>query len=430
MSIIIFLIILLVLVISHEFGHFIVAKKSGIRVDEFSFGFPPKLFGKKIGETTYNFNLLPLGGYVKIYGQGADDFPGQNIDNGTKPIGDGSPDALGEAFRENNETITKETIITESIKETISSSGEVTITETETIKENVKINNEESRSFADKPKYIQALVLLAGVAMNFLLAWILLSIGFMSGLPTSVGNVPRGAVVENQALTITSVLPNSPAEVGGIKTGDKIISLGTETDSTKLLSSNFGTETIQNFIKTHNGEEVKVSLVRGNEPMEVTVIPTKSATSDNVMIGISMDIIGTLKLPIHRAIWEGLKLSSDVFVATIVGFYNLIHSAILGQADMNSLTGPVGIIGVVGDAAKFGFIYLLSFTALISINLAVINLLPFPALDGGRLLFILIEKIKGSRIKPQIANVVNMIGFGLLMILMVVITYHDIVKLL
>ena len=362
------------LVVSHEFGHFIVAKKSGIRVDEFSFGFPPKLFGKKIGETTYNFNALPLGGYVKIYGQGADDFPGQN----------------GE---------------------------EVT-------------DLDKERSFMHKPRYIQAAVLVAGIVMNLLVAWLLLSIGFMSGLPTSVGSAPKGVIVQNQALTITSVLSGSPAEIGGIKTGDKIISLDTKTDSTKLLSSELGTESVQSFIKSHGNEDVSVSIIRGKEPMQLTVIPKLNKTGDNVMIGISMDTIGTLKLSIHRAVWEGLKLTWDVTIGTVVGFYNLIHSAFLGKADMNNLTGPVGIVGVVGDAAKFGFVYLLSFTALISVNLAVINLVPFPALDGGRLLFLLIEKIKGSRIKPQIANWVNMIGFGLLMLLMVVITYHDIVKLL
>jgi len=368
MNIIIFIIILLVLVVSHEFGHFIVAKKSGIRVDEFSFGFPPKLFGKKIGETSYNFNLLPLGGYVKIFGENP------NEDSMTGP--------------------------------------------------------DSGRSFVNKPRYIQAAVLFAGVTMNFLVAWLLLSVGFISGLPTSVQSAPKGSVIENQALTITSILPGSPAEIGGIKVGDKIISLNTEKDSTLLLSSNLETETVQSFIKSHGDEKVKISIVRANEKMELTVIPEKSDTNDSVMIGISMDTIGTLKLSVHRAIWEGLKLSVDVFVGTVVGFYNLIHGAILGTADMSSVTGPVGIVGVVGDAAQFGFIYLLSFTALISINLAVINLIPFPALDGGRLLFLLIEKIKGSRIKPQIANWVNMVGFGLLMLLMVIITYHDIVKLL
>ena len=381
MSILIFIIILLVLVVSHEFGHFIVAKMNNIRVDEFSFGFPPKLFGKKIGETTYNFNLLPLGGYVKIFGE--------NIDEA---------DLLEVGFLDKEETPEKIELA--------------------------------SRSLANKPKYIQAMVLLAGVTMNFLVAWLLLSIGFMSGLPTSVGTAPSGVTIENQALTITSVLSNSPAEKGGIKVGDKILSLNTTMDSTKLSSSNLSTENVQSFVKSHNGEEVNISLMRGKEPIVVTVIPEKNKSGDNAMIGISMDIIGTLKLPISGAIWEGLKLSGDIFVGTAVGFYNLIHSALIGQGSMSNLTGPVGIVGVVGDAAKFGFIYLLSFTALISINLAVINLIPFPALDGGRLLFLLIEKIKGSRIKPQIANIINMIGFGLLMLLMVVITYHDILKLL
>ena len=147
-------------------------------------------------------------------------------------------------------------------------------------------------------------------------------------------------------------------------------------------------------------------------------------------IGISMDIIGTLKLPIHRAIWEGLKLSWDLVVATVSGFYNLIHDGLTGHGNLSAITGPVGIVGVVGDAAKFGFIYLLSFTALISINLAVINLIPFPALDGGRLFFLIIEKIKGSPIRPKITNTVNIIGFSLLMLLMAIVTYHDIVKLL
>jgi len=344
-----------------------VAKKSGIRVDEFSFGFPPKLFGKKIGETTYNFNTLPLGGYVKIFGEN----PDENSMNG--------PDS--------------------------------------------------KRSFVNKPKYVQAAVLFAGVFMNLLVAWVLLSVGFISGLPTSVGNVPKGAIVENQALTITSVLAESPAEIGGLKTGDKILSLETVTDSTKILSSNFGIESVQTFIKSHNNQEIKVSLIRGKEQKDVIVIP-KLNENKEAMVGISMDTIGILKLPIHLALWEGLKLTGDVTKATVIGFYDLIKSAILGKADMSTLTGPIGIVGVVGDAAEFGFIYLLSFTALISINLAVINLVPFPALDGGRLLFLLIEKIKGSRIKPQIANVMNAIGFGLLMILMAIISYHDIVKLL
>jgi regulator of sigma E protease len=348
-------------------------------VDEFSFGFQPKLFGKKIGETQYNFNALPLGGYVKIYGENMEEA-----------------DFLEVGFMD---------------------------------KDDPKKAEETKRSMAHKPRYIQALVLIAGVVMNFLVAWILLSVGFMSGLPTSIGSAPAGYELQDQALTVTSVLVNSPAEIGGLKTGDKIISLDTAKDSTKLLSSNFSAESVQDFVKKHDGDRVNVSIIRGKEPMQVSVVPKKSE-SGSAMIGISMDMIGTLRLPVHKAVWEGLKLSGEVFVGTVVGFYNLIHGALIGQGSMSALTGPVGIVGVVGDAAKFGFIYLLSFTALISINLAVINLIPFPALDGGRLLFLLIEKIKGSRINSNVANVVNTIGFGLLMLLMAVITYHDIAKLL
>lgn len=380
MSILIFILILVVLVVSHEFGHFIVAKLNNIRVDEFSFGFPPKIYGKKIGETTYNLNAIPFGGYVKIFGE--------NIDEA---------DLLEVGFLDKEET-----------PEKLELSG---------------------RSLINKPRYIQALVMVAGVVMNFLVAWFLLSIGFMSGLPTSVGTAPSGAIVNNQYLTVTSVAKGSPAELVGLKTGDKLLALETPTDSTKLLSSNFGAESVQNFIKRHGGEQVTIEFIRAKENKELEVTPM--INKDGVpIIGIAMDTIGTLKLPVHKAVWEGLKLTTDLTIGTAVGFYKLIGQAVIGKGDMSAMTGPIGIVGVVGDAAKFGFIYLLSFTALISVNLAVINLLPFPALDGGRILFLLIEKIKGSRIKPKISNMINMIGFGLLMLLMVVITYHDVVKLL
>ena len=363
MSIIIFIVILLVLVVSHEFGHFIVAKKSGIRVDEFSFGFPPKIWGKKVGETTYNLNALPFGGYVKIFGENGDDL-----------------------------TVSEE---------------------------------DKKRSFTGKPRYIQAVVLFAGVVMNFLVAWFLLTAGYMSGLPSSVSMAPKGAEINNQHLTITSVLKGSPAEVSGLKIGDKLLKLSTVNDFTETPSS----ESVQFFVKKHANEDIKVDILRGkdNEELDVTPINNKEG---NPAIGIAMDTIGTLQLPIHKAIWEGLKLSSDLTLGTAEGFYKLIAGSLTGKGNLSAVTGPIGIVGVVGDAAKFGFIYLLSFTALISINLAVINLLPFPALDGGRLLFLLIEKIKGSRIKPEIANTVNMIGFGILMLLMIVVTYHDIIKLI
>src|SRR6185369_5273376 len=163
MNILLFIIILLVLVIVHEAGHFFTAKSFGIRVDEFGFGFPPKLFGIKKGETEYTVNLLPIGGFVKIFGENPDD---ENT-NG--------PDA--------------------------------------------------ARSFVHKAKWKQALVLVAGVVMNFLLAWFLFSVGFMSGLPTSVSATSEGYKVYDVHTTIISISPKSPAEAAGLKSGDKIFSV-------------------------------------------------------------------------------------------------------------------------------------------------------------------------------------------------------------
>lgn len=412
MNILIFLIILLVLVLSHEFGHFIVAKMNRIRVDEFSFGFPPKLFGKKIGETTYNFNALPLGGYVKIYGENGEEELDENQ----------STSAQGSSERK------EEIVITDTIEETITDAGvsiKETITETDIIDNKIE-DKDKSRSFVNKPRYIQALVLVAGIVMNLLVAWLLFSVGYMSGLPTSVSGAPKGAIVSDQALTITSVMADSPAQKAELRAGDKISVMKVDTD---VLDNPSSTDSVVNFVKDHSNKEINITYIRKGEVKVATVTPKVGVIGETPAIGISMDIIGKLNLPVHKAIWEGLKLTWHVTEGTAVGFYKLIHDALIGKGSMEGLTGPIGIVGVVGDAREFGFIYLLSFTALISVNLAVINLIPFPALDGGRLLFLLIEKIKGSRIKPVVANWANTIGFGLLMLLMAVITFHDIVKL-
>lgn len=373
MNIIIFLIILLILVLVHEFGHFFTAKKFGIRVDEFAFGFPPKIFSFKKGETRYSFNLFPLGGFVKIFGENGEE---ENLVVG---VPSGTPTTKSEDV---------------------------------------------SRSFVNKPKYQQAVVLFAGVLANFLLAWLLFSIGFMSGFPTSVGNEPLDSKLRDVNLVIISVLPESPAENVGLKSGDKIISLV----SGKDIVPDINPDTLKSFIISHSSKEIEIGYIRANEEELVKLTPT--ITSDVLMIGISMDQIGIAQVPFLTAFWEGMKLTLSMVKGTVLGLYALISEGLQGRNGLAAITGPVGMVGIVGDAYKFGFVYLLSFAALISVNLAIINLLPFPALDGGRLLFLLIEKIKGSRLNPNMANMANMIGFSLLILLMVIVTYHDIVKLI
>jgi len=361
MSVIIFIIILVILILAHELGHFIAAKSSGIRVDEFGIGFPPKIFGKKIGETTYTLNLIPFGGFVKIFGENPDEESMQS-----------------------------------------------------------------DRSLVNKTKLVQAWVLFAGVFFNFLLAWLLISIGFMSGLPTPVGSAPVGSTIENARLVLTSVRQDSPAEEAGLSAGDAIIALVTNEDALQ----NVNPDSVSEYIAGHGLDEITVLYQRGSENGTVVVVPTDGILEGRSAIGITMDMIGMLQLPIHLAVWEGGKTTVSLTVAMTSGFYNLIKDSLTGDANLSAIAGPVGIVGLVGDASDFGLIYLLGFTAFISINLAIINLIPFPALDGGRLLFLLIEAIKRSPIKPVVANTANAIGFALLIILMLVVTYNDIAKLI
>lgn len=368
MSILIFIIILLVLVLVHEFGHFFSAKKFGIRVDEFGFGFPPRLFGFKKGETEYTFNLLPIGGFVKIFGEDPNE---ENINGEDK-----------------------------------------------------------DRSFVNKPKWQQAIVLVAGIFANFLLAWLLFSVGFMSGLPTSVDASAKGYTLTDVNLVVISAGENSPAFKSGLRSGDKIVSvthLHENGEMDELLD--ITPESVKAFVLGHPSDEINIGYIRGKNKEFYVAKVTPEVTNDIPAIGISMDQIGTAKLPILKAFSEGLSLTLLVTKGTAVGLFKLISDGIKGQGSLTAVTGPVGMVGIVGDAYQFGFVYLLSFAALISINLAIINLIPFPALDGGRLFFLLIEKIKGSPIAPKVANTMNATGFAILILLMLIVTYHDVVKL-
>ncbi|PIR44776.1 MAG: RIP metalloprotease RseP [Candidatus Vogelbacteria bacterium CG10_big_fil_rev_8_21_14_0_10_51_16] len=367
MSIILFLIILIVLILVHEFGHFIVAKKSGIRVDEFGIGFPPRIKGWKKGETTYTLNWIPFGGFVKIAG----------------------------------EDVTDEELSVMSAKE-------------------------RDRNFALKPAAIKAAVIVAGVAFNFLLAWVLFSVGYMTGLPVPVDESGAEEGLRDVALVITGVQEGAAAEEAGLNPGDKILSLVAD-DGRGV--PDLTTDAVREFIATRPGATLTLTYEREGETASATLSPRESAELERAVIGITMDRIGTLEASPLEAIGRGFIMTARVTGATVSGLYSLVKNALTGEGSFADVSGPVGIVRIVGDAARFGFAYLIGLTAVISVNLAVLNLLPFPALDGGRLLFLLIEKLKGSPIKPAIANTANMIGFYALIILMLVVTYHDVVKL-
>ena len=361
MTIIIFLAVLAVLILVHEFGHFITAKKLGIRVDEFGLGFPPRAVGLKRGETIYSLNWIPFGGFVKIFGEDPD---AESIDG---------PDR--------------------------------------------------HRSFVHKPRWVQATVLLAGIGCNILFAWLLLSVGFMIGQPTAIGDA--AVDVSETYIAITGVEPGSPAEAAGLQTGDQIVSLA-RGEETIMVES---VEDVRTFVSS--GEETPVQIVytRDGEVFSANVQPMTGIVSGRPAIGIAMDAVGIVRLPPHRAIIMGATATGDIFIRTIDGFGTLIADLFRGRADLEQVSGPIGIAVFVGNAADFGFVYLMSFVAFISINLAVINLIPFPALDGGRVLFVALEAIRRRPINPQVANTVNAVGFVLLIGLMLVVTYGDIVRL-
>lgn len=362
MTVIVFIIILTLLILVHELGHFFVAKRAGIRVDEFGLGFPPSILKVRRGETTYSLNLIPFGGFVKIFGEDALDV---------KPD---DPDI--------------------------------------------------ERSFGRKSRLTQALVLASGVAANLILAWILISVGFMTGLPSSVSSRYAGDVKKPE-LVIVNVITDSPAAEAQLRPGDRILALRSNEEA--LISPS--APSVQEFIARHGGKEIFLRLRRGADESEVVLIPKEGIAGGRPAIGIGMDMIGTLRLPPHRAVAEAMRLTFLLTAEVAEAIYNFFVQAFRGKANLSDVTGPVGIFGLVGDARELGFIYLLSFTAFISINLAVINFIPFPALDGGRLLFLAIEAVISRPIPVRISKALNILGFVALILLMLVITYRDIVKL-
>lgn len=361
MSIIIFIIILGVLIFVHELGHFFIAKRTGIRVDEFAIGFPPKIFSFMKNGTKYALNLIPFGGYVKIFGENPDD---ESLDPNAKD------------------------------------------------------------SFVNKPKYTQAFVLVAGVLFNIIFAWILISISLMSGFPSAVSDTNTGRVTDIQTV-VTHIHEDSPAEMAGLVVGDAIKKLESEGESLIVKEPN----DISAFVDSHQDAEIAVTFVHQGVEGVVNVTPADGVVDGRKIMGISMDNIGVMKLSFFTAIYEGFLMTGEIIKEIAVGLGIFIAQAVSGGASFDDVAGPVGIVGLVGDASQFGFVYLLGFTAFISLNLAVLNLLPFPALDGGRLLFVIIESITRRKIPTKFANYVNGIGFAILLLLMFVITVSDIVKL-
>lgn len=379
LEILTFLAVLIVLILVHELGHLIVAKLSGMRVDEFGFGYPPRaLVLAKVGGTEYTLNWLPFGGFVRIYGE--DEIP------------------------------EKETL-------------EKADTETET---------GAATAFSVKPRILQALVLVAGIVMNLLFAYVLFTATLIMGVEQPLSD-DQIAQAKNVSVAVTDVRPGTPAARAGFMPGDKIKS---EMVINKLVGISYdGTNPLGYTTLTGmdtNGLPIVYKVNRNGKIVTLTATPqTGIVPSDPTRpaVGFGITTVGTIKTPLAKAPVEGARLTWEMTKATAAGLFHFFKNIVLLKPDLSQVSGPVGIANVVGSAAAEGIVPLLTLTALISINLAIINLLPIPALDGGRLVFVLIEAIIRRPLHPKIAQRANAIGFAFLIILMFVISAHDIFKL-
>lgn len=359
MQVIVFIIILAILVLIHEFGHFIAAKKMGIKVEEFGFGFPPRVWGKKIGETLYSINLLPIGGFVKLF---------------------------GEEYHEEHVTVEQGGYTAEDRK----------------------------RAFVYKHPWQKSVVIVAGVVMNFLLGWVLISYLFTQGVPT-----PTDKVIVEQ------IQPKSPAVAAGLKAGDVIESISKDNQSQTIKS----VDDLIKVAKVYGDQPVLLQYDRNGQMNQVTIVPRKHPPKDQGSLGVVITNYVTKKYPWYTAPFYGLKHATIITLTIVSELGKTVGKLFTGQGSKVEVTGPVGIAQYTGQAIKFGSNAVLELVALLSLNLAVINLLPFPALDGGRLVFIIYEWVTKKRINQHFERYMNLAGIIVLLGLSAVITFFDVLKL-
>ncbi|MEK7074668.1 MAG: M50 family metallopeptidase [Patescibacteria group bacterium] len=339
-----------VLILVHELGHFYSAIWLKVKVEEFGFGFPPRIFSKVKNGIRYSINALPFGGFVKIFGEQGE--------------GERSPE-----------------------------------------------------SFASRPARHRFAILAAGVGMNFVLAWVLFSIGAWVGTPQvddeSSSSLP---------VSIITILPNSPAEDRGLRFGDQILEMRGTDISLRVEQE----KDVSDFVDGFRGEEIVMVIKRGGDIKEITITPRARVPDGEGPLGISMGRLTTSRVAWYAAPLVGAKILVQTFMAIVGGLWTVVMQLIWHGRTATAVSGPVGIYFFGRDVQALGLSYVLQFVGMLSVNLGILNALPIPALDGGRMFFVLIEKIRGVRMNPIIEARAHTIGFALLILLMAVVTYRDI----
>ncbi|MBI2847929.1 MAG: site-2 protease family protein [Chloroflexi bacterium] len=338
-----FLVVIAVLVLAHELGHFVTARAAGVKVLEFGLGFPPRLFGIRRGETVYSLNVIPLGGFVKL-------------------AGEEDPGVTG--------------------------------------------------SLASKSVGVRLMVLGAGSFMNLILPILLFSVAFM---------VPHNEVVG--LVTIEEVAPGSPAARAGIRPGDTILRANGNTIN--------HAGDLQRYLQLNLGSEVTLDIKHMDGVAEsVRVVPRWRPPPGQGATGVAIRTVDAKVISESGPFWRAVPIGVRTSIETFVLFKNGIVSMIIGAVPAQ-VTGPVGIAQITGEVARAGIGPLLEFAAFLSINLGIINILPLPALDGGRIAFVILEWVRrGRRIQPKTEALIHLIGFVTLIALILLVTYRDIVRII
>ncbi|HUW21661.1 MAG TPA: RIP metalloprotease RseP [Candidatus Bathyarchaeia archaeon] len=350
LTIFVTLITLSVLILVHELGHFLAAKKGGIKVEEFGVGYPPRIWGKKVGKTVYSINWVPFGGFVRLYGE-------EEINEGKK-----------------------------------------------------------EGAFWAQSKKVRLLVILAGVFANLLLSFSLFSlIYYLSGIPT-----------ETDKVIVEAVAKDSPAAAAGIKPEDVIIASERQTITS-----------IDDFIskiETKKGEEISLELSRNGENLKLTVVPRKDEVEGQGPLGVIVSNYQMIKYPFWqmpvRSMIEGGKETYSWTIMIVGELVKMIKNLLLAGQVPRDIAGPIGIFQVTSQVAKSGIVPILQFIGILSINLAVINIFPFPALDGGQFFFLVIEALIGRRSPRKLEKWAQAVGMAFLLFLMLLVTVNDIRRIL
>lgn len=408
-----FIIIFGSIVFFHELGHFIFAKKAGIMVREFAIGMGPKIFAMTKGETLYTLRLLPIGGYVRMAGEDLDSVelqPGYRLGIRVNDANEIDQIVLNQN-KQFPDMLFLEVEKSDLMKEMyIEGYDEEERLVRYKVARNAKIieNGNETfiapydRQFGSKTVGQRSMAIFAGPLFNFILAFfIFLLLGLLQGVPT-------------YEPVITTVVGDSPAAQGGMKDGDLVTAINGTPISTW---DEFSEE-----VKVNPNEKMQFTIDRNGETMDLAITPNEVVVNEEKVGQIGVQYSS----PFEKNPLKAIPYGAEQTYETTKRIFILLGTLISGNFTIDDLSGPVGIYKATEEVAQHGVFNLMYWAALLSINLGIMNLLPLPALDGGRLLFFLFEAIRGKPVDKQKEGMVHFVGIMLLMVLMVVVTWNDI----